>query len=522
MLKSTVEPECTGQFSSLFLDYIAQKDQLIPFYNVFPTLENFQELIQQKNMEGAQREVLAKALKDQYLDISCQEVTLANIDSLRDSKTFTVTTGHQLNLFTGPLYFIYKIVSTIRLAEQLSQQYPDYHFVPVYWMATEDHDFEEINYFNYQGKKYQWNSLQTGAVGDFTIDEELKSLLKELSFAPDFFKTAYKNTKNLSTAVRHYVNHLFGEKGLLIVDGHDSALKRLFVPVIKEELSAPVANDLVQQQSEKLEALGYKSQIYPREINFFYLDKGLRSRILKTDEGFELVDNGQTFTKEQMLELVENEPWRFSPNVVLRPLYEEVILPNIAYLGGPAEVAYWLQLKTVFDHYRVQVPAIMPRNFAMILPKGTKHKISELGFEYPQLFESYESLKKAYVREHAQSDLDLEEEKKALAAIFERLAQKGAPIDPTLKNSAEAAKVRAGKVLDHYAVKLRKGEEKHMDIALQRIQDVKKVLFPGGTAQERKVNFLEFYLADSSFIDKLYPHFDPLEFTYIILHEDEG
>lgn len=447
MLKSTVEPECTGQFSPLFIDYIRQQEKLVPFYHAYPTLENFKAVIENRHLEVSKRKVLSQALKAQYEGVDISESVAENIAALESEKTFTVTTGHQLNLFTGPLYFIYKIVSTINLAKQLGEAYPQYRFVPVYWMASEDHDFEEINYFRYEGNKYRWNTHQKGAVGDFALDASMEELLKEVSFVPDFFKEAYRKNTTLAGAVREYVNHLFGEKGLVIVDGHDQQLKELFVPIMKAELLEGKANDLVNAQTQKLEELGYKSQIFPREINFFYLDKGVRSRIVKNAGVYEVLDTEKTFTPEELTKLVAEEPTRFSPNVVLRPLYQECILPNVAYLGGPAEVAYWLQLKGVFDHYDIAYPMIMPRNFAMIKSVKAQRKASALALSDEQLFVDFEELKKDYVQSHAQSDLDLAEEKKALAAVFEQLGVDAAAIDPTLKPAAEAAKVRALKVL---------------------------------------------------------------------------
>jgi len=283
MLKTSIDPDCTGQFSTFFLDYISQKETLKPYYNLFPTIENFQEAIRKRNFPQQHREVLVEVLENQYGQAG---LTSPSIRLLQESNTFTVTTGHQLNLMTGPLYFIYKIVSTINLAERLKKEYPSYNFVPVYWMATEDHDFAEINHFRLDGEKYVWESDQQGAVGEFEIDDNFKKLIKDSRFIPDFFREAYLGSKNLGEAVMKYVHHLFGEKGLVVVDGNDKSLKKLFVPVIKSDLIDRKANELVQQSTGSLEKLGYKSQIHPREINFFYLEKGLRERIIYENGNF--------------------------------------------------------------------------------------------------------------------------------------------------------------------------------------------------------------------------------------------
>ncbi|WP_194774932.1 bacillithiol biosynthesis cysteine-adding enzyme BshC [Pararhodonellum marinum] len=517
MIKSTVEPACTGQFSPLFLDYLRGKENLKPFYHFSPNLSDFEKAIDERKFSHANREVLVKALKKQYGHLEIREAVEKNIQALSDSRTFTVTTGHQLNLFTGPLYFIYKIVSTINLAKKLQSTYPDAHFVPVYWMATEDHDFAEINHFTFEGRKYTWETDQKGAVGDFELDASLQKLVQSLSFIPEFFKNAYQKNRLLSEAVREYVDVLFGSEGLVVVDGNDHTLKQLFVPMIQEDLMNHTANDLVNAQTERLAKEGYESQIFPREINFFYMDKGIRERIIKEGENYKVMNSDQAWNREEILALVSSNPEKFSPNVVMRPLYQEVILPNLAYLGGPAEVIYWLQLKTVFDHHKIDFPIILPRNFALLLDGVIQRKVDQLGLKEEELFVDFLSLKKEFVSTHTQHDLTLEEEADVLAGIFEQLGQKGFPIDKTLKEAASAAKVRAMKILEQMAVKFRKAEERNLKVELDRMEAVKAQLFPNGSPQERVENFLPFYLQDPTFISQLMEVFDPLDFNFNIL-----
>jgi len=523
MIKSSVEPECTRQFSSLFLDYINEKPELKPFYNTFPIIENFESLIHNKEFGLEKRAALVSSLEAQYKDVEITDLTLRQIQSLKDEKTFTVTTGHQLNLFTGPLYFIYKIVSTINLAERLKEKYPDFHFIPVYWMATEDHDFEEINYFKLDGKKYQWKTNQSGAVGAFHLDESFQAFFREVShFVPDFFKEAYLGSDTLAEAVRKYVHHLFGEKGLLIVDGNDKLLKRYLIPLIREDLFNHLPHQLALQQSGKLEELGYKSQIFPREINLFYMRDNLRERIEKNDTIYKVLNSDISFTGEELQKEVEEFPERFSPNVVLRPMYEEIILPNLAYLGGPAEVAYWLQLKPVFDQFKIQFPALIPRNFALILDRPVQRKISKLGLEDHTFFQSVEDWKKDFVSRHASIDFSLEKEKQNLAEIFEETGEKVAALEKSLGAAFEAGKVRAVKILDQLAKKIRKAEEKNQEVHIRRREEIQQYLFPGGSPQERVENFMRFYLNEHEFISELFKQFDPLDFDFIILRtEDE-
>lgn len=517
MIKATVDPACTGQFSQLFLDYIHEKPELRDFYSQYPRIENFEKLIEAKNFTIEKREILVQSLKSQYQKINLSDDFKEQIESLEKENTFTVTTGHQLNLFTGPLYFIYKIVSTINLAKQLGEKYPKYHFVPVYWMATEDHDFEEINYFKLEGKKYQWNSDQRGAVGDFELDKSFAEFLKSVSFAPDFFKEAYSSSKTLAEAVRKYVHHLFSEKGLVIIDGNDSELKKLLIPVIEQDILTGVANEKAQEQTDKLEGLGYKSQIFPREINFFYMENGLRERIEKRDKTYYILDTELKFEEEEIRTLIQNSPEKFSPNVVLRPLYQEIILPNIAYLGGPAEVIYWLQLKAVFDHFGEAFPAVMPRNFALVLDSLTVKKMHSLNLSNEDLFCDYIQWKKSFVAEKSSLDIFLKAEKEKLSRVFEESGSEAAQVDQSLKSAYEAAKVRVEKIMEHLSGKVRKAEERRLRIEIGRMEAIKAYINPNGSPQERVENFMKFYLKNPNFIEEILALFDPFDFKFMIL-----
>jgi len=522
MKKQGIDLRDTNQFGTFFLDYLDGKEDLRPFYAHLPTIDSFAQVIKNKEFSQENRDVLFEALSDQYEGIELSESSQQNLVKLRKGTTYTVTTGHQLNLFTGPLYFIYKIVSTINLASQLKERYPEYDFVPVYWMASEDHDFDEINYFKLDGNKYQWDTDQKGAVGDFLLDASFKKFLKEVSFASEVFLKAYKSSKTLAQAVRKYVNELFAEYGLLILDGHDKKLKSLFKPLIKEDLFGHGPFQKATETTAKLESLGYKGQIFPREINLFYLDKGIRERIeTLADGGFQVVNTKITFREEEMKMLIENHPERFSPNVVLRPVYQEMILPNIAYLGGPAEVIYWLQLKGVFDLLRVPYPMVLPRSFGLILDQNTCRKMDQLGWNEIDLFADTAEWKREFVKKNASVDISLAEEKATLSEIFEEKGKEASELEKTLVNAFEAGKVRSLKILDQMSTKLRKAEEKKQKTTLNRVDAIHAFTHPGGSPQERVVNMMQFYLADHELIPKLMEVFDPLDFKMWVLKPNE-
>lgn len=503
--------EQVANFPKLFLDYVNGNAELKPLYGYFPTLDEFKE--QLKHKKFSHRAVLTDALKRQYAGMENPPA----LDQLLLENTFTVTTGHQLNIFTGPLYVIYKIVSTINLASRLKAAFPEYNFVPVYWMATEDHDFAEIASFHLFGQKYTWETQQKGAVGEMNPEGILK-IFEELKDKPEVFRKAYSENTTLAGAVRQYMHALFGKHGLVCVDGNDRELKRLFAPVMLDELQHQSVKKELDKNAVILEKLGYKPQIHPREINLFYKDAGLRERIEFRDGHYHVLDTDLQFSPEEMKTLAEDQPEKISPNVALRPLYQETILPNLAYLGGPSELAYWLQLKGVFEHYDVAFPILLPRNLALVINGGLKKRMDKLGVTAEELYLEDAALKKAFVEKNSENSLTLKSEEAALSEVFAAIVQKAREVDPTLEGAIEAEKTKTLKSISNLEARIKKAEERKFDTSIGQLMGLKEKLFPGGSQQERKDNFLNFYLNDPEFIDKVFAVFDPLDLRFNVVY----
>lgn len=508
----------THAFHAFFLDYIQQKDHLKPFYHRFAALENFKDQLteKQQSFPASSRDTLVATLQRQYQDIATTPAVTQNIAALRDGNTFTVVTGHQLNVFTGPLYFIYKIVTVINTCRQLQAQYPEYKFVPVYWMASEDHDYDEIKSFRLYGKKYTWHTDQRGALGRFT-PAGLDALLQEVPGDISIFRDAYTKHKTLADAVRYYVNALFATEGLVVVDADDAALKTIFKPVMRGDMLHHVAKTAVDPTNTALEAQGYKTQIFCRDINFFYLDHQLRSRIERRGDQYHVLDTALTFSTAQLEAEIDAHPERFSPNVILRPLYQEMILPNVAYAGGPAEVVYWLQLKGVFEHFHVPFPILMPRNFALMMDAEVTRKFEKTGLALKDIFEEKNYLFNHWVLRHSPRNLTVGEERTQLEKVFQQLRERATSVDVTLAAFVGAEGKRALNSLEKIERKLLRAEKRLHSDKLRQIEAVKDALFPNGNLQERTDNFLNFYQRDPQFIQKLLAHFDPFDFRMNVL-----
>lgn len=509
----------TGNFSPIFLDYLKEEEKLKPFYTHPPRISSFKDAISSRSFKIEKRELLVESLKNQYEHLSIKQVVQNNIESLKNQNTFTITTGHQLNLFSGPLYFIFKIVTVINACKKLKTEYPDHHFVPVYWMATEDHDFEEINHFNLFGRHYQWNTDQKGPVGRFSTDT-LHALIDTIPERVTLFETAYSKGKTLAEATRFFVNELFGEEGLIVVDADNAKLKTSFSTVIKDDLLNNNAHRLVVKTSEELDSNGYKNQGFPREINFFYMEDGLRERIVKKEESYEVLNTNLSFSEAELLNLIETSPEKFSPNVIMRPLYQETVLPNVAYIGGPAEIAYWLQLKSVFECYKISFPILMPRIFGLVVNKTSTKRLEKLEIPLKNLFLPIHELKQQYIEEHVEDGIHLVEEKEILREVFEKISKKAERTDKSLKGFVEAECTKTLKSVEHISKRLLKAEEKNQEISVKQLENLKEKLFPGGGLQERKENILNFSINNPDIIQFFINSFDPFDFRFNIIMEE--
>nr|WP_299167953.1 bacillithiol biosynthesis cysteine-adding enzyme BshC [uncultured Allomuricauda sp.] len=521
----------TGYFSKLICDYLDQNKNLQPFFNRFPLLENFEDQLKEKkaNYPASNRLVLSNALKHQYEGFTVSEATASQISLLEGENTFTIVTGHQLNLFTGPLYFLYKIISTINLTRQLKERYPDYDFVPIYWMATEDHDFDEINYFNFKGQKVQWNREASGAVGNLKtegLDTVFNTFSSELGNTINanelkaLFKSAYLEHDNLSDATRFLANELFGEYGLVIVDGDDVALKKLLIPFAKRDIFENLAFKKVSESIGTLAEVSpaYNIQVNPREINYFYLLDDIRERIVEKEGNFHVNNTEIRFSKEELAAELENYPERFSPNVIARPLYQEVILPNLCYIGGGGELAYWLELKSYFEAMDVTFPMLLLRNSALVMTEKQAKKVEKLSLKISDLFLKQNSFINKRIREISNIDIDFSPQQKHLEEQFQALYKLAEETDKTFVNAVKAQEVKQKKGLDALEKRLLQAQKRKLKDHVIRMTDMQNELFPNLSLQERQLNFSELYLElGNQLIPELMDSLDPLSNSFTLL-----
>lgn len=518
------------QFSDIMSDYLDEKEPVQSLYHRFPTLINFKDQILEKQTEwkdaASKRKLLTHVLTEQYQDLADKENSDHNIQLLNDSNTFTITTGHQLNLFTGPLYFLYKIISTINLCKKLKTAYPEYNFVPIYWMATEDHDFEEISYFNYSDKKIFYDRPASGAVGRLSckgLDEvfnAFKMLLGNHDHAQEvlrLFKKGYLENKNLASATRATAHELFKKDGLVILDADDSRIKTLAIPYFKEEL---VAESSFKEVSKTLKNWPetYKVQVNPRACNLFYLTDNLRKRIIKKDGIYYIDETDITFSETQIQEELDKFPERFSPNVIMRPLYQEIILPNLCYIGGGGELAYWLELKGYFESQNVTFPMLLLRNSALLVTAKQLKKVDKLQLSIWDLFETDHELSTRLTHKLSEIKIDFSTQKKHLKQQFVALHKLALKTDPSFKNAVNAQERKQIKGLEHLEKRLLKAQKRKLKDHLKRALLLQQELFPNASLQERYANFSYFYQEfGPAVIDKIAANLDPLDMRFTVI-----
>lgn len=498
----SIKHEATHAFSELVIDYLNQDNFLQEFYEHDPSLAGIEAAIKSKQLQKLDRNTLVAVLRDQYAELPSIDTVNDNIDALAAADTFTICTAHQPNLLTGHVYFFYKILHTVKLSRILSEQYADYKFVPIFYIGAEDNDLEELNHFYFNGDTYTWNTEQTGAVGSM-ISSGLESLWKALfskmgppSEHMETLKTlileAFNGERTIAAATTYLIHNLLGQYGVVVIDANDARLKKQFVPVIQDDIFKHTAADIVAQTNRKLTEK-YKSQAFVRPINLFYLKDNLRNRIERQQDKYVVVDTDISFTATALAAEISQHPERFSPNVILRGLYQETILPNLAFIGGGSEVAYWMQLKAVFDHYKVPYPVIILRQSFLVINPASRKLMDRLGLGTSAIFESTDGI----IQQHAQASLDTSVYDIHVDNIHQQLcdiqtfAEK---IDANLSYSAQAVHK---KIVDQLAVlstKIIRAEKRKYDTLKSQLNTLKAHLYPAGVMQERKLNFMEYYL----------------------------
>ena len=497
-----VSYESTGLFTPMTIDYVNRDKKLTPFYNYPVSVEGIKKAIELRKNIPIDRSILVNVLNQQYSGINLTIKQQQNIDSLLNENTFTITTAHQPVIFTGPLYFIYKIFHAIRLADDLNAQITDYKFVPIFYMGSEDADIDELGHIHLNGRKIVWNTKQTGAVGRMRVDDELLQIIEaiagEIGVEPfgydliSLFKESYQKGSTIQQASLTLINLLFRDYGLLVVIPDNAILKTQFNSIVKKELSTQFSHTIVEATISEL-SVHYKQQAAGRDINLFYLFDNTRERIEKAGEKFIVKSLKKEWTLEEIQSEADQHPERFSSNVILRPLFQETILPNIVFIGGGGETAYWLELKKLFEVAGIPYPMLVLRNSFLFINKKQIESLQKLGFETEDLFKAKQNLMNELVNRESKQQLSLTREIENVMLNYNSIKNIASNIDESLSKHTSALENRAIEKLKGLEKKMLRAEKRKFEAQQRQIEKLLQQLFPNGGLQERVENFSILY-----------------------------
>jgi bacillithiol synthase len=487
--------------------YLNKEEGMSPFCESFFTEDSFKKAIERRKNFPVNRGILHQVLDEQHREYYERFPQVAScVNAISDENTFTVTTGHQLCLATGPLFFIYKIASAVATARFISES-EKINCIPVLWLASEDHDIEEISALHLFGKTVKYKGAYKGISGRLPTNDlqefadELSQILGNSPQAGQWKKwlnEPLQKRKHLADVVRDWVLELFAEHGLLVLDANHPELKRELAEIAKREIREEISFREVSQTSERIkQELGLTDNELPlqaRTVNWFYIEEDGRYRIDKNESAYELHHHHRKFTAEELLNEIEQHPRKFSPNVILRPLYQEKILPNLSYIGGPGELSYWLLLKSTFDAHRVYFPVLQPRASFFQTKEKNLERLGQLGFSHNDLLKPAEELQHSFLAKNNFEPVVIAEEMKQLENLFSNLEERASQIDKGLITNILAEKQKSLNALQQIEAKINKSKKQTFDKDLQFIRMMKDSFFPTGLPQERVENVLPYLL----------------------------
>lgn len=513
----------------LFTDYLYNFDKVKGYYRYnFRDKEEYIKLFKKRaelNMEN--KSLLSGIMKNQYSEKISSEKTLKNLTKLGDKNTLAVVTGQQLGMLGGPLYTFYKIVTALKLCNNLNERYDDFFFVPIFWLEGDDHDFEEVKSISIID---EYNNLKKISYEDEAPEEENKGSIGYLKLNPDinrFFDainvelkdTEFKNDiisklrsfyaegRTFKDAFRDLIFWLFDQYGLLIFDPQDVEVKNLLKPVFKKEITD------FRNHTEKLVSVSakleeeYHAQVKVRPINLFYHTEEGRYLIEPIENEFRLKRKRKKFTYDELIELIEKEPSRFSPNVLLRPICQDYLLPTAFYIGGPSEISYFAQVTPLYNIYKVEPPIIYPRSSATLIEKNIASLLEKYELSLEDIFTEPENLKNKVMEIISPNSLDeiFSQTSNAIELTYDKLKERLFEFDKTIADASTKYRQKTTHYLEELKGKALDAQKKKHEVTLRQIDKLSASLFPNSNLQERELNFVYFaYRYGLEFISRIF------------------
>jgi len=528
---------------NLFLDYIYEFENVQEYYkHNFRNKDSYVNLF--KSISASRKDKqhnLSAIIKNQYSSLqSISNKTVRNIELIDKEKTITVVTGQQLGILGGPLYTIYKIITAIRLANQLTERYDEFKFIPVFWLEGDDHDFNEVRSINLFDNENQVINIgykeeiddddAKQSIGKINFDEALneffskyESSLRDSDFKIELLtklKECYQVGKSFKQSFKELIYWLFDEYGLVIFDPQDVEVKSLLKPIFKKEVNDfAIHTQKLIQVSAKLEEL-YHAQVKVKPVNLFYHTDDGRYSVEPVEDIFKLRRKRKQFTKDEILNEIENFPDKFSPNVLLRPICQDFLFPTGFYIGGPSEIAYFAQVTPLYDFYNIVSPIIFPRSSATILEKNVASGLDKYDLSMNDIFLGLDGLKEKVIASLSENNIEIafEEASKEIELTFDKIKENLFAIDKTLVDSSGRYKDRIMSSIAELKSKATKAQETKHETTIRQLTRLSNLLYPLGNLQEREINFTYFYNKyGKDFIRKVYDDISVSEFEHQVI-----
>ena len=527
---------------NLFLDYLYEFENVADFYAYdFRNRDNYLKIF--KNISEKRQHLstdISQIIANQYSNLNKSETTEKNIKKLSDRKTLAIVTGQQLGILGGPLYTFYKIITAIKLSRFLSERYDDYNFVPIFWLEGDDHDFNEVraikiidegnSLLNIGYKEEIEEDDAKQSVGFIKFDNSIKDFfeninknLKETEFKDPLLnelKIFYNEGKSFKDAFRELIFKYFDGYGLIIFDPQEIEVKRLLKPIFKKEITDfRLHTEKLVHLSATLEEL-YHAQVKVKPVNLFLTYDGGRHSIEPVDNEFRLRRKRKSFTYDQLLELLENEPEKFSPNVLLRPICQDYLLPTAFYIGGPSEISYFAQIRPLYEFYNIVQPIIYPRSSATILENTIANILEKHSVEMNDIFIDVENVKKKIINSVSESSIDamFDGLTNQVETAFDQLKEKLIDLDKTIADSSNRYRDKIFSSINELKSKAEKAQQKKYEVTLRQIDRAAINLFPNSSLQERELNFV-YYVNKygDEFITKIFDELQINKFEHQVI-----
>ena len=528
---------------NLFLDYMYEFENVQEYYkHNFRDKENYTSLFKSISESRKDKQIdISSILKNQYSSLQkVSDKTHGNIESINNSKTIAIVTGQQLGILGGPLYTIYKIITAIRLANQFTERYDDFKFVPVFWLEGDDHDFNEVRSVNLFDNENQVLNIAykeeindddaKQSIGNINFDEALndflnkyESSLRDTDFKNELvvkLKECYQVGKSFKQSFKELLFWLFDEYGLILFDPQDPEVKSLLKPIFKKEINDfNIHTQKLIQVSAKLEE-DYHAQVKVKPVNLFYHTDDGRYSIEPVEEIFKLRRKRKQFTKDEILAEIENSPQLFSPNVLLRPICQDYLLPTGFYIAGPSEIAYFAQITPLYDFYKIVTPIIYPRSSVTLLEKNIAAALDKYDLTMTDIFLGLDELKEKVIAGLSENNIEktFEESLHEIDLTFDKLKENLFAIDKTLVDASLRYRERVVSSINELKSKAVKAQETKHETTVRQLTRMSNLLYPFGNLQEREINFTYFYNKyGKSLINKIYEDISVNEFEHQVI-----